>query len=40
MGEAARRPLYVGTAYSNCESHQLQRNLSDRSTGVFNGKFT
>jgi Fe-S cluster assembly protein SufD len=40
IGEAARRPLYVGTAcYSNCESHQDYKGIfSDRSTGVFNGK--
>jgi hypothetical protein len=38
--EAARRPLYFGTAcYSNCESHQDYKGIfSDRSTGVFNGK--
>jgi Fe-S cluster assembly protein SufD len=37
-----KRPLYFGTAcYPNCESHQDYKGIfSDRSTGVFNGKFT
>jgi Fe-S cluster assembly protein SufD len=38
LEKAARRPLWYSMLLKLWKSSRLQRNLSDRSTGVFNGK--